>query len=905
VNIGITSAPHTETRPRRIQRWNITMSSLIVPLLAMGAGIWLWQAELGVWVAIATLFISLILVIRAKSSWREVAVWVFGMIVIISAVDYMGWRFRLINLQGWWIGIPLFAAELFGALHVIGLQYTLYPRKPQTLEQHVDPFALPIYIMIPTVNEGIDILRKTINGALIARERYLKQHPEGQVTIVICNDGLVAGYAEWRDVEEIAELLNVTYVTRTTKGGAKAGNLENARQLLNATGNALMVIFDADQVAHPDFLVKTISPFADSRIGWVQTGQYYGNLDNSISHWAHDQQALFYKMLCPGKSNMNAMFICGTNVVLRTAALDEIGGLPQDSVTEDFAASILLHPRWRSVFIEDKLAEGIGPMDLRSYFKQQRRWAMGTLGVLRTHWKEIFLPGRGGLNINQRIQYALACTHYLSGLRDLIYVIAPIAFLITGIPAVIGSNLDSFMTHFIPYFAASQVAFFVAAWRRSGIRGIVIGFASFPILVSAIIAVVSGRKIGFQVTSKQKLKDSNLQQVRPHLAFLLLSIVALVIGLSVNYQSSSVIVTIIWIVYQIGMLGAAIGLAVADDARQLAPFRILNQTIAASFGLMTQRRTLVGAALMTGAAIVVGLVLVLPTINTPVQAFSPLINNSVVRFGVKFPHDLLDTQVTVLRDEIGTAPQIIGRTQEIDDNFDSLWAAELTAMQARPWVTLLFSQPSVDIYYASLPAIANGVHDQALQRWARAIADYQYPVYLTVLPHVDRNWSTSSAVTNNGIPADVTRAWLHIQRIFADEGAGNVAWVWSPADPINDELYAPPTDSIDLVLMSLIRYPDTEWAAPVDELTAFQSAYPNTPLFIEVSAAGSSERKTAYFTLLHDAVMNVPNLYALIYYEGSPRPGAVLSEHQEWSMLSDPLTTNAIRLMIQDITDTE
>ena len=28
---------------------------------------------------------------------------------------------------------------------------------------------------------------------------------------------------------------------------------------------------------------------------------------------------LFYKMLCPGKSNMNAIFICGTNVVSRTA----------------------------------------------------------------------------------------------------------------------------------------------------------------------------------------------------------------------------------------------------------------------------------------------------------------------------------------------------------------------------------------------------------------------------------------------------------------------------------------------------------------------------------------------------------------------------------------------------------
>ena len=170
----------------------------------------------------------------------------------------------------------------------------------------------------------------------------------------------VAKAANWEETDMLAQELGVCCVTRTKGGGAKAGNIENARMELQATGDALLVIFDADQVAKPDFLLKTIPPFRDPKMGWVQTGQYYANLDNPVSRWADDQQSMFYNLLCPGKEAINAAFICGTNVVIRAAALDEIGGLPQDSVTEDFNASIALHPSWRSIYLTGYSRHGSG-----------------------------------------------------------------------------------------------------------------------------------------------------------------------------------------------------------------------------------------------------------------------------------------------------------------------------------------------------------------------------------------------------------------------------------------------------------------------------------------------------------------------------------------------------------------
>jgi hypothetical protein len=61
------------------------------------------------------------------------------------------------------------------------------------------------------------------------------------------------------------------------------------------------------------------------------------------------------------------------------------------------------------------------------------------------------LPRRNGLRLGQRVQYFLACTHYLCGLRDLIYVLSPVLFIFTGIPAVRTATLNQYLLHFLPY----------------------------------------------------------------------------------------------------------------------------------------------------------------------------------------------------------------------------------------------------------------------------------------------------------------------------------------------------------------------------------------------------------------------------------------------------------------------
>ncbi len=259
-------------------------------------------------------------------------------------------------------------------------------------------------------------------------------------------------------------------------------------------------------------------------------------------------------------------------------------------------------------------------------------------------------------------------------------------------------------------------------------------------------------------------------------------------------------------------------------------------------------------------------------------------------FGVSLPIQLLKNQPPVLERDLDTQFDIIGRTQDIHDLFDKTWAEQLAAQQARPWITLQFGEfganhkPPLD---ANLPAIINGLHDQAIRRWAEAIRDYGKPVYLTILQHADKNWSLSSGVANGGIPEDVPKAWMHVQSVFRAVGANNVAWVWAPAEPRYDQAYAPPASTIDAVLQSFINYPGTKWGNPEMVLQELVQRYPTKAIFVEASANGPAVQKAAWLTKLGQAINDVPHIYALLYHEGGPALNLTEAEITSWSLTSD------------------
>ena len=879
-------------------------------LLATG---WIGYAHPGPLLILAVLVVGATIVSAMDVGRHQAITMVLAVALVVAAVDYMSWRFSVTNWQGWWIAVPLLFAETLGAIHVLGYQFTVWPWPTSAIEPVEDPTRHPIFILIPTLNEGVVTLRPTLEGCIAARQKYFAQYPNGQVTIVVCNDGRAANYPRWAEIDMLAQELGVRCVTRSKGGGAKAGNIENACRECQITGTALLVIFDADQVPEPDFLLKTIPPFADPKVGWVQTGQYYANLDNPVSRWADDQQSMFYNLLCPGKAALNAAFICGTNVVIRAAALDEIGGLPQDSVTEDFAASISLHRKWRSIYLSDILATGLGPLDIPSYLRQQGRWALGTLSVFRGHWHDILLPKKNGLRFGQRVQYFLACTHYLCGLRDLIYVLSPVLFIFTGIPAVRTATLNQYLWHFVPYGMLGAMTMWYSARGVTGLRGIIIGFGSSPALIGSLVATLLWRKKSFAVTSKQRQGQQSLRYLGIYVFSLLLCLAALAWATQVTgRQATSLFISLLWIAYSVLLLASFLWLARRDihvhaaaqrsgaaevTARQPYPAKLLIRKNGLRPVLNLGLAALIASPLLLGTRLAA-----LPIFASAATPFMITQQQVDARYtGVSLPVQLLRTQPSVLENDLSIRFSIIGRTQDITDRFDPAWAGKLAAQGARPFIFLQFGGFGPDHkppLTADLPSIFNGVDDREIARWAAEIRDFGKPVYLAVLNQADKNWSVSSAVTNGGIPEDVPKAWKHIQSVFRAVGADNVAWVWAPADPLHDQQFAPPPSTINVVLQDFINYPGTRWGNPAEVLRSLAGRYPGKPFFVEVSTSGPAVQKAAWLARLGQAVDDCPQVYALIYHEGGPELKPTPAQAKSWSLASDPTSLAAWKRIV-------
>jgi hypothetical protein len=122
--------------------------------------------------------------------------------------------------------------------------------------------------------------------------------------------------------------------------------------------------------------------------------------------------------------------------------------------------------------------------------------------------------------------------------------------------------------------------------------------------------------------------------------------------------------------------------------------------------------------------------------------------------------------------------------------------------------------------------------------------------------------------------------------------------VWAAADPAHDELYAPPESSIDIVVLTMISYPQTEWADPAQKLQAVEARYPDMPVFIEVSVAGQAQEKANWLQQVGNAVADDVYVRAILYHDGSPDAKATLQKHQPWSVISDGLSVDAAKDMI-------
>lgn len=437
--------------------------------------------------------------------------------------------------------VLLLTTEAFHLVQIVGYCWTVWARDAARPFAH--DFAAPVDVFITVCGEPVEIVRRTAEAALA-------MDYAGPFLVHLLNDGLVAGKDDWRDIEALAADLGINCLTRTTPGGAKAGNINHA---LSRTESEFFVVFDADHVPHADFLTKVMGYFVEPDMGFVQTPQYYVNHgQNRITQVAWDQQTLFFGPIMSGKSRLGSAFMCGTNMAVRRSAVLDAGGMCEENIAEDFLTSLFMHERgWQSVYVPEVLAEGLAPDDFLNYYKQQFRWTRGSLEVIFKYNPLL----RRGLSTGQRLQYLLSASYYLSGSVIILDALLPVVFLLTGQTPIVTSTMTLALV-FVPYMWINLYVMQRTSNFTYSFQAIAFSLSAWWLQLTALAAVLANRKTSFAVTSKATHgggRPNFLRLVVPQLVFAALGVVALAIGAVREGWSPSLMANFAWLAVHVAI----------------------------------------------------------------------------------------------------------------------------------------------------------------------------------------------------------------------------------------------------------------------------------------------------------------------------------------------------------------
>jgi cellulose synthase (UDP-forming) len=488
-------------------------------------------------------------------------------------------------------------------------------------------------LLIATYNEEEAILERTIIGA--------QSQDYDNYRVLVLDDGR----RDW--LRDLCERRKVGYIARSNNEHAKAGNINNAlRQLANEEPGEFVAILDADFVLQPEFLSRALALFRDEEVGCVQTPQHFFNPDplqhgfGAASTWP-DEQRFFFDVLLASKDAWGVAFCCGTSSITRREALEQVGGFPTESVTEDMLLSLKLKEAgWKTVYLNERLSMGLAPEGVSEYITQRGRWCLGFMQIARSRWGVL---GSATLPALDRISLFDAFLYWGASFPfRILCLIAPIMYGLTGL-AVINADAQGVLDHYAPSICTPVV---VLAWiTRGRVMPIVTDAAQLLVCVDAMKAAAFGlikpKGHEFKVTAKGGERNRlNVQWrliVRFLLPLLLATSGAVAYGtfdvFSPAYGNRNAPVWLFWSYYNAIVIAVTIFTCIELPRPKIEGFRV-DEPAQLTIGPLTFRHQVLllstSWAMLSGTAptpLGAGLVLWLRNVSEPVNARVSKIGN--------------------------------------------------------------------------------------------------------------------------------------------------------------------------------------------------------------------------------------------------------------------------------------
>lgn len=241
-------------------------------------------------------------------------------------------------------------------------------------------------IFVPVCGEPLALLRATFDGVVAITW-------PGPLSVYVLDDGASD------QVRSLASTYGFTYLSRARDGSrvnGKAGNLNFG--LAQSTGSFVLVL-DADQVPQPNILQALAGYMRFERVAFVQSKQTFHVPEGDPFF---NQDRVFYEAVQLGCDSYDAAISCGSGVLYRRSALQDVGGFATWNLVEDLTSSYELHSRgWKSFYYPHEVSRGQAPSDVWGVYRQRGQWALDTMRLF--FWDNPLI--KRGLRWRQRMSY--------------------------------------------------------------------------------------------------------------------------------------------------------------------------------------------------------------------------------------------------------------------------------------------------------------------------------------------------------------------------------------------------------------------------------------------------------------------------------------------------------------------
>ncbi|WP_233886728.1 UDP-forming cellulose synthase catalytic subunit [Paraburkholderia flagellata] len=490
---------------------------------------------------------------------------------VFMSLRYLYWRvtqtLSFTNSLDRTFGYLLLLAEGYAVLMLLCSYFqTLWPlhRRPAPLP--ADTSAWPtVDVYIPTYNEPLDVVRQSVLAAT------LLDWPADKLRVYVLDDG------RRDEFRAFCEQAGVDYLTRPDNTHAKAGNLNAA---LAKTSGEYIAVFDCDHVTTRSFLQVCMGWFLkDPKMAMVQTPHVFYSPDpfeRNLETYRKvpNEGDLFYGVLQNGNDLWNAAFFCGSCAVLRRSALDDVGGVATESVTEDALTALKMSMKgYNTGYLAIPQAAGLATESLGRHIGQRIRWARGMAEIFR-QFNPLLISG---LTIPQRLCYLSAMMHFFFGLPRIVFLITPMAFLFFGAHVFHASAL-MVLAYVVPHLVISSIGAsrIQGRFRHSFWSEVYETVLAWYVILPALQAVLFPGSRSFNVTSKGGvIRQSFLDwaMARPYIGLLLINLAGFAVGVAGLIRSPgwpeamSILFNLVWVIYNVMNLSAAAG--VASESKQL------------------------------------------------------------------------------------------------------------------------------------------------------------------------------------------------------------------------------------------------------------------------------------------------------------------------------------------------